>query len=45
MQKGAITMDLQEKAFAFARHLHDENIIKIDDLNQINYPGASTQVL
>ena len=28
-------MDLQEKAFAFARHLHDENIIKIDDLNQL----------
>ena len=38
-------MNLKESAFALARHLHDENIIKIDDLNQINYPGASTQVL
>ena len=28
-------MDLQEKAFALARHLHDENIIKLDDLNQL----------
>ena len=28
-------MDLQEKAFAFARHLHDENIIKMDDLDQL----------
>lgn len=24
MQRRAIIMDLQEKAFAFARHLHDE---------------------
>lgn len=28
-------MDLQEKAFALARHLHDENIIKMDDLDQL----------
>ena len=28
-------MDLQESAFALARHLHDENIIKLDDLNQL----------
>ncbi len=27
-------MDLQERAFSLARHLHDENIIKIDDLVQ-----------
>lgn len=28
-------MDLQERALAFARHLHDENIIKMDDLEQL----------
>ena len=28
-------MDLQESAFALARHLHDENIIKLGDLDQI----------
>ena len=28
-------MDLQERAFALARHLHDENIIKLDDLSQL----------
>ena len=28
-------MDLQERAFVLARHLHDENIIKLDDLNQL----------
>ena len=28
-------MDLQERALAFARHLHDENIIKMDDLDQL----------
>lgn len=28
-------MDLQEKAFALARHLHDENIIKMDDVDQL----------
>ena len=28
-------MDLQERAFALARHLCNENIIKIDDLDQL----------
>ena len=28
-------MDLQERAFALAKHLHDENIIKMDDLDQL----------
>lgn len=28
-------MDLQESAFALAGHLHDENIIKLDDLDQL----------
>ena len=28
-------MELQEKAFALASHLHDENIIKMDDLDQL----------
>ena len=28
-------MDLQERAFALAKHLHDENIIKLDDLDQL----------
>ena len=27
-------MNLKESAFALARHLHDENIIKIDDLDR-----------
>lgn len=29
-------MDLQEKAFVLAKHLHDENIIKINNLDQLN---------
>ncbi|MEY8429827.1 hypothetical protein AALC75_04815 [Lachnospiraceae bacterium 48-42] len=28
-------MDLKESAFALARHLHDKNIIKIDNLDQL----------
>ena len=28
-------MDLQERAFVLVRHLHDENIIKMDDLDQL----------
>ena len=28
-------MDLQERAFALVRHLYDENIIKMDDLDQL----------
>lgn len=28
-------MDLQERAFALARHLHDEHILNIDDLEQL----------
>ena len=28
-------MNLKESAFALARHLHDENIIKIDDLDRL----------
>ena len=28
-------MDLQKRAFALARHLHDETIIKIDDLDSL----------
>mgnify|MGYP001098941457 FL=1 len=28
-------MNLKESAFALARHMHDENIIKIDDLDRL----------
>ena len=28
-------MDLQERAFALVRHLYDENIIKMDDLDKL----------
>ena len=28
-------MDFKESAFALARHLHDKNIIKIDNLDQL----------
>ena len=28
-------MDLQERAFMLVRHLHDQNIIKMDDLDQL----------
>ena len=34
-ERGGIIMDLQERAFALARHLCNENIIKIDDLDQL----------
>lgn len=38
-------MDLQERAFVLVRHLHDENIIKMDDLDQLKNENYEEIVL